>query len=105
MSKGEATSETADIIGTLGLREPFQAKHAATCPQSLMQTTFGIFLKAMAVAALDIPREDMKHVDAVASMVCYSVVGRCPLVALQNVVYELLVFLSSLTNFVHGFSE
>ncbi|CAL1164049.1 unnamed protein product, partial [Cladocopium goreaui] len=25
MNKGEATSETADIIGTLGLREPFQA--------------------------------------------------------------------------------
>lgn len=45
----------------------------------------------MAVAALDIPREDMKHVDAVASMVCYSVVGRCRLIALQISVYKLLV--------------
>ncbi|CAJ1344394.1 unnamed protein product [Effrenium voratum] len=37
----------ADIIGTLGLRRPFQA---------------------MAYAALDLPADDMKHVDAVASI-------------------------------------
>ena len=37
MNKGEATSETADIIGTLGLREPFQAEHATTYPQSPTQ--------------------------------------------------------------------
>eukprot|EP00435_Cladocopium_sp_Y103_P026136 s2226_g6.t1 len=62
MNKGEATSETADIIGTLGLREPFQA---------------------MAVAALDIPREDMKHVDAVASMAWALAVANIQLASLQ----------------------
>ena len=90
MNKGEATSETADIIGTLGLREPFQAEHATTYPQSPTQPplrSFCIlesFRRPWAVAALDIPREDMKHVDAVASMVCYSDIGRCRLIALQT---------------------
>jgi len=62
MDKREATSEIADVIGTLGLRQPFQA---------------------MAYAALDIPRDEMKHVDAVASMAWALAVANIQLASLQ----------------------
>ena len=55
----------ADIIGTLGLRRPFQAggKHV-----KLFKKDTYLVAQAMAYAALDLPADDMKHVDAVASI-------------------------------------
>ncbi|CAE7038005.1 GIP [Symbiodinium natans] len=52
----------ADIIGTLGLRETFQV---------------------MAYAALDMPKEEMKHVDAVSSMAWALATASVPLASLQ----------------------
>lgn len=52
----------ADIIGTLGLRETFQV---------------------MAHAALDMPKDEMKHVDAVSSMAWALATANVPLASLQ----------------------